>query len=428
MSKSVSLATATLDQDQQISILFRLSRVLASAHDFEELPAQLLDTLLKSGNLDAGIFMLYTQDRNLLTPRAVQGYDLQKLDLASLVPGELTQSQAELYNTPESAASMIPAQTGLTAQSLETARQGTEVPHSALALPLRDGETPVGLLILENRRQPRTISDADLSFWEQVAGLVTLAILNARRIRDGLAAQALNEANRLKAELVSILGHEMRTPLTSIKGYSTALLMEEADFSSQTQREFLRIIDEECDVLQNLIRDLLESSIIDAGLLRIELQPVRISRLVESVVNDISHHSRDHQLVLDFPDDCPIVDADPERVAQVLRNLLDNAIKYSPEGGLVVVRAELDEDEIIISVSDQGVGIAPDDLNRLFEKFFRVKSGLGRHVVGSGLGLPISRAIVESHGGRIWAESRVGQGTTLYFTLPLDGPSQGLVG
>jgi two-component system sensor histidine kinase VicK len=103
---------------------------------------------------------------------------------------------------------------------------------------------------------------------------------------------------------------------------------------------------------------------------------------------------------------------------QVLRNPFDNAVKYSPDGGLIVVRGTIQQEEVTVSVADQGIGLAPEHLNRLFEKFFRAKSSLGGHVVGSGLGLPISRTIVEAHGGRIWAESQLGQGTTLYFTLP----------
>jgi signal transduction histidine kinase len=154
-------------------------------------------------------------------------------------------------------------------------------------------------------------------------------------------------------------------------------------------------------------------------LLRIELQPVRLPRLAQSVVEDLARRSEQHRLVLDFPSDFPIVEADPQRIAQVLRNLLDNALKYSLGGGLVVVRGEVLETEVVISVADQGVGLAPEDLNRLFEKFFRAKTGLSRHVVGSGLGLPIAHTIIESHGGRIWAESTVGEGTTLYFTIPL---------
>lgn len=146
---------------------------------------------------------------------------------------------------------------------------------------------------------------------------------------------------------------------------------------------------------------------------------MRLPRLVRGVVADFMHRNGKHRFVVDFPSDFPLVEADPHRITQVLRNLIDNAVKYSPDGGLVVVRGKIEAGEAVLSVADQGVGIAPEHLNRLFEKFFRIKSGLGRHVVGTGLGLPISRAIVESHGGRIWAESQVGQGTTLYFTIPL---------
>ena len=193
--------------------------------------------------------------------------------------------------------------------------------------------------------------------------------------------------------------------------------MEDVAFSPSTQQEFLQIIDEECDILQNLIHDLLESSIIDAGLLRLQPQPILLPRLVKDVIEDLTHQTRKHQFVVNFADDFPIVDADPQRIAQVLRNLVDNAIKYSPNGGLIVVRGETRPQEAVVSVSDQGVGIAPEHLNRLFEKYFRIESGLVRHVVGSGLGLPIAHTIVESHNGRIWAESRLGEGTTFFFAL-----------
>jgi len=285
-------------------------------------------------------------------------------------------------------------------------------------------------LLLENRSKPNSFIQEDIPFLKAVGDLMALSIENARLRQELQTTQSLEEGNRLKAELISTLAHEMRTPLTSIKGYSTALLMEEITFSSETKQEFLQIIDEECTVLQDLIHDLLESSIIDAGLLRLEPQPVMLPRLIQGAVDDMARRTRIHTFVVDFEkrrSSFPIVDADPRRVEQVLRNLLDNAIKYSPEGGLIVVGAKVHEDEagkeIIISVADQGMGIAPENVNRLFEKFFRAESGLGRHVVGSGLGLPIARTIVESHGGRIWAESKLGEGSTLYFTLPLQGPS-----
>ncbi len=238
------------------------------------------------------------------------------------------------------------------------------------------------------------------------------------------AVRSLSEANRLKAEVTSTLAHEMRTPLTSIKGYSTALLLEEATFDLETQREFLQIIDEECDVLRDLIHDLLESSVIDAGFLRLERQPVLAPHLAKQAIEDLAHSNHGHRFLTDFAPQFPIIDADPQRVTQVLRNLLDNAIKYSPAGSLIVVRGEVTEAEVIISVADQGEGIAPEHLNQLFDKFFRIKTGLGRHVAGTGLGLPIARAIVESHGGRIWADSQVGRGATFSFTIPRRGSDQ----
>ncbi len=273
---------------------------------------------------------------------------------------------------------------------------------------------------LARLREALVASDAaDRPVLQDVAALLAQAIHTLRQREAAWQAQAQTAARQRQAELVSILAHEMRTPLTSIKGYSTALLMTEAAFDAQTQREFLQIIDEECDVLQNLIRDLLESSNIDAGLLMVEPQPTRLNRLVTSLVEDLTHHAPGHRFLVDFPRDFPIIDADPDRLTQVLRNLLDNAVKYSPQGGLVVVRGEVQATEVVISVADQGIGIAPEHLNRLFEKYFRVKASRSRGVIGSGLGLPIARAIVEAHGGRIWAESRVGQGSTFYFALPL---------
>jgi signal transduction histidine kinase len=260
-------------------------------------------------------------------------------------------------------------------------------------------------------------NDLDTTLANQAAQTEARAVPQEQRL------STMAELARM-TDLISTLAHEMRTPLTSIKGYSTALLMEDVTFSPETQREFLQFIDAECDVLETLIHDFLESSIIDAGMLRLEVQPVKLPPLLKSVVDDIARRTQVHRFVVDFSKRFPILDADPDRIAQVLRNLLDNAVKYSPEGGLIVVRGELRAEEVVISVADQGVGLTPEHLNRLFEKYFRVRSGPARHVAGTGLGLRIARAIVEGHGGRIWAESQLGVGTTFYFTLPLGGLSQ----
>ncbi|MGD1997015.1 MAG: ATP-binding protein [Anaerolineae bacterium] len=431
--RASSREVETAGGDAKLLTIFKIARILATQQDLEDMLSEFLLCLIETlEDAEAGVLLLYDPSAGRLDVKAAQGYNLDSLMRIHIVPGEamcgktFETGQAELYPTPGAVAAARKTLRLENRDLFKSATVGLDRAVSAVCMPLFAGRTKVGTLMLENRSQPNSFAPADLPFLRALADLIALSVENARLRKELQVTQALEEANRLKAELISTLAHEMRTPLTSIKGYSTALLMDEATFGPESQREFLGIIDEECDVLQDLIHDLLESSIIDAGLLRLEPQPVRLPHIAREVLDDIAHRTDQHRFLIDFSDDFPIADADPRRIGQVLRNLLDNAVKYSPGGGLVVVQGEASEEEVIVSVADQGVGIAPEHLNRLFEKFFRVKSGLGRHVVGSGLGLPIARTIVESHGGRIWAESQMGQGSTFYFTLPLEGPSQEL--
>jgi signal transduction histidine kinase len=423
------------DGERRLAIISELAKISVTEHKTEAMLQRLLTCLVETlETADAGALLLYDLAEERLAVRAAHGYDLTKLDGIRIASSEamcgraFQTGQAELYATSRAIAAATANMTAANRELVQVAMAGLPGPQSAVCIPLIAGEKKTGVVMLENLHKANSFADSDLSFLQTVGGLIALSVEGAHLREDFQSAQALSEANRLKAELISTLAHEMRTPLTSIKGYSTALLMEDVTFKPETQREFLQFIDEECDVLQALIHDLLESSIIDAGLLRLEPQPVQLPPLVKNLTDDMAHHTRIHRFLVDFPEHFPILDADGDRIVQVLRNLLDNAVKYSPEGGLIVVRGEVRKDEVVISVADQGVGLSPEHLNRLFEKFFRAKSSLGRHVVGSGLGLPISRTIVESHGGRIWAESQPGEGTTLYFTLPLEGLSQEMAG
>jgi signal transduction histidine kinase len=210
----------------------------------------------------------------------------------------------------------------------------------------------------------------------------------------------------------------LRTPLGAIKGYCTALLMEETAWPQEKQHEFLLRIDEECEHLEAMIGELLDSSLIDAGQLTLEYHPVRLERLAQEVAEEAQYLTRMHRLVVDFPVDFTLVDADPLRVKQLLRHLVDNAIKYSPEGGLVSIRGEVRADDLVVSIADQGIGIAAENLISLFEKYFRVKTPSEYSIPGTGLGLTMARAIVEAHRGKIWAESKLGDGTIVFFMLP----------
>ncbi len=421
------------DDDRRLSSVFEMAKVLATEHNLETLLTKLFLCLIETVDAaEAGILLIYDKSNDFLKVEAAAGYDLSKLSQLKVAPREMVSDKifrtvwVETYPTPEAVATARKNMSPTNYELFDAAIIGPKQPQSAICLPLITGQTKMGRLLLENRTQPNSFVQTDLTLLQVEADLIALAAENVHLKKELQTTRSLQEANRLKAELLSTLAHELRTPLTSVKGYSTALLSEEVPLSPETEREFLEIIDEECDILQDLIHDLLESSIIEAGLLRLELQPVILPRLAKNVIDDFTHRNEQHRFLVDFPKHFPIVDADPNRIAQVLRNLLSNAVKYSPQGGLVVVRGEVRAEEVILSVADQGVGIAPEHLNQLFDKFFRAEAGLSRPVTGSGLGLPIARTIVESHNGRIWAESQVGQGSTFYFTIPLGGLSRGL--
>ena len=158
---------------------------------------------------------------------------------------------------------------------------------------------------------------------------------------------------------------------------------------------------------------------IESGRLRLDKQPTDLGRLVSNTIKSMEALSARHRLVSDFPAEPLVAMVDSKRVEQVLRNLLDNAIKYSPEGGTITVQAYPDNAQILIAVSDEGIGIPAEEWDRIFERFHRVENAITRRMRGAGLGLAVCQGIVEAHGGRIWVESQPGAGSTFCFTLPL---------
>jgi two-component system, OmpR family, sensor histidine kinase VicK len=225
-----------------------------------------------------------------------------------------------------------------------------------------------------------------------------------------------SEAERMRTALVSTVSHELRSPLTSIKGYTDTLL-DGGPWDEETEREFLEIIRVSSEKLSGLVDNLLDAAKMEAGVLKLEQEPVRVERIVQQVVAHKRLLAPNHPLTAEIDPDLPVANADPFRVEQVVTNLVENAIKYSPEGGPITVRVR-GGDEITVSVSDRGVGVTKEQAERLFERFYRVDSSLARTTKGVGLGLFICRSLVEAHGGRIWVESRPGEGSTFSFTLP----------
>jgi|GEM_PF-6543457 len=285
--------------------------------------------------------------------------------------------------------------------------------HIAVAV-TGDGTDPQAVFVLV-RDSAEPFSPADRRLLTRLAPLLAVGVSAAVTAQEQADAFRASDPSRATLDLLATLAHDMRTPLASIRGYATALLETPEPWDQVQVREALQITDQETTTLTTLIAGLLEAAAIDGGRLTLQFEPVLLNRLLERLVAEFSRQTDRHRFEMEFPPQWPAIRVDPHRLEQVFRNILDNAIKYSPRGGLITVRGTAYPAEVVVSITDQGIGIAPDELNRLFEKFFRARRA-GR-VAGSGLGLPIAHAIVEQHGGRIWAESTLGQGTMLFVAL-----------
>ncbi len=229
------------------------------------------------------------------------------------------------------------------------------------------------------------------------------------------------QAEEMKSTFVSVVSHELKTPVALIKGYAETLRREDVEWDRETVQESLDVIGEEADRLTQLIDSLLEASRIQAGGLTLEPTDVHLPRLAEKVVDGFrTQMGQDpiHTFELDFPPDFPPVWGDPERLREVLSNLVSNAVKYSPEGGTVWIGGRADQAGVTVYVADEGIGIPAEEQDRIFERFHRVDSGLHRRTEGTGLGLYLVKAIVDAHGGRVWVESAPGRGSIFMFRLP----------
>ena len=230
----------------------------------------------------------------------------------------------------------------------------------------------------------------------------------------------LEELDRLRAEFLGMVSHELRAPLTSIKGSAATVLGSSADIDPAVVRQFFRIIDEQADHMHDLVADLLDVARIETGTLPVTPEPAEVAVLVDRARSTFSSAGGRNNLAIDIPPDLPLVMADRRRIVQVVGNLLSNAAKHSSESSVITVTVVREDVHVAVSVADEGMGIPSERLPYLFRKFTRTDGDdLGSGVAGSGLGLAICKGIVEAHGGRIWAESEgPDMGALFTFTLP----------
>lgn len=241
--------------------------------------------------------------------------------------------------------------------------------------------------------------------------------------RDMLASmeiQRLLQLDEMKSEFVSNVSHELRTPLSIIKSYVEAILDQVDPEDFETQREFLNVVNEETDRLSGLVNDLLDISRIESGKFEISLTPISLVEIIESVIDNLQSETDLHTIVTKIPSDLKPVPADRDKMTQVFINLINNAIKFSPEGGEIEIEIIVMRKMLLCLVKDQGIGIAEEGLSKIFEKFYRVDNSDTYEIPGTGLGLPIVKHIISSHGGEITVKSEINKGSEFILSLPYD--------
>jgi signal transduction histidine kinase len=288
---------------------------------------------------------------------------------------------------------------------------------SGLCVLIDSPRRPFGVLVAGDFAR-RTFQPADLDFLEEIAHVLALALVRKSADEAQAGVEAQRQANEMKSAFLAMISHDLRTPLHHIKGYASALLRRRQEFEEAAIDDYLRIIADESDRLAAFVQDLLSTAQIESSSLPIELESVQIDELLQAT---IKHWLRNetHQFTVLIPEHVPPIPADPRRIQQVLENLMANVVHHTPAGTVTAITLEVTRSEVIVSMRDNGPGIAIEHLPFLFNSFYRAGSS---NEGSTGLGLYICKGIIELHGGRIWVETTPGEGTTFRFSLPRRAP------
>ena len=287
-------------------------------------------------------------------------------------------------------------------------------PHT-LGLPLMDKSDVLGAIIFIRFGSPPFTPD-QTAFAEFLADHLARLVAHEKTKQENARLEFQYRTFQVQEDFISTLSHELRTPLGYIKGYSTTLLRTDANWDENSRQEFLTIIDQETDRLQELLNNLLDSAKLQSGMIMMDFQVVRLESVVKDVVVRAKMHHPNHEIQMEIPEMIKPIHADPGRLAQVLENLVNNAIKYAPDSPVLIKITE-SSNTINIEVIDHGAGIPEKYQSKVFDRFFRIPDQQSL-VHGSGLGLFICKQIVQAHGGIIQLKSRAGEGSNFCITLP----------
>jgi len=408
---------ATRRRNRELTVLNTIANVTAQSHDVEHLLNVTLEEILKLINIPAGWIQLLDEKE----PQSVKLITQQGLSHDEYEDIETTPVFTEL------AAHIIQANQPILIEdsiNIEFIKIETPIPTTwatrpiALAgFPIMAKDEVLGMLGICNT-QLQSLTAQDMQLLVILGHQIGMAVENVRLNQIATEVEILREVDRMRSELISNVSHELRTPLGLIKFLCTTLLRDDVDFDKSTHFEFLHDIEEETDKLEELVNSILDLSHIENGRFNLKKAPIALDEIVKAVIAKMTLRAPVHHIMHKFPPEPLMAFADAKRIEDVIRNLLDNAIKYSPNGGTITIEGYNSGNNILLQVSDEGIGIPKDELEKIFERFYRVQNEQTRGTSGTGLGLAVCQSIIKAHGGNIWVESTVGKGSTFYCTLP----------
>ena len=306
---------------------------------------------------------------------------------------------------------------GATQTGMETGLQ------AVLAVPLVRGGELIGAIVLRSYDAGTSFTIDDARLLGLFGDQAVAALANAEAFeRQRVAMEELEKVNRAKSEFVSIVSHEFRTPLTGIQGFSE--MMRDEDLSPAEVKEYAGDINKDAQRLNRMISEMLDLDRMEAGRMTLHREPTDVNAIVRDAADRLRPNAPSHPITLTLAPDLPEYSGDHDRLTQVVANLLSNAVKYSPTGGGIAVTTARENGAIHVTVADHGMGIPPDKLETIWERYARIETDTTRGIQGTGLGLPIVRQIVTMHGGKVWAESEIGRGSVFHVLLPLAASSQ----
>ena len=394
---------------EELSVMQRIDRELNASLEMDRAMRITLEWAMRQSAADAGLIGMIEEDQLHIV--AQQGYEEHLAEFQNqLIPLNLP----ALKTAVESGQ---PQRVVLDANGATGLLPGA---HTQIVITIRREALVIGVVLLESTSD----TQQDIAFLNRLSDHAAIAISNAQLYDE------VQRANLAKSEFVSFVAHELKNPMTSIKGYSELLAAGAVGQINEMQANFLSTIRSNVERMSTLVSDLNDNSKIEAGRLRLDYKAVEVTELVDEVVRSTKRQVEDKKqsINVDMPSNLPKVWGDRTRLGQVLTNLVSNANKYTPEGGTLVMGAELAENRwdlegarqvIHLWVKDNGIGISSEDQQKIFQKFFRSEDQKAREAPGTGLGLNITKSLVEMQGGRIWFESEFRQGTTFHFTMPV---------